>query len=96
MNQKIIITTAALLSLSLVGGCASQTRTEAEFGDAVREVMRNQVHDKNAADYPEPDAVEGADPYRLEKVMEVHRGDVSEPRGTTGSAVQINVGSGSR
>ncbi|MEJ2605025.1 MAG: hypothetical protein P8172_17445 [Gammaproteobacteria bacterium] len=92
MNHTIKTTAIGLTTLLLIGGCATQPETEAAFGEAVRETMRNQIYDTNAADYPDPDAVEGADAYRLEKVMEAHRGDVSNPQQTTNTPISIDIG----
>ena len=80
MNEKIITVIAILMSYALLQGCAGQSRVESGFGDAVREVTRNQIYDANAADYPDPDAVEGGDSYRLENVVEEHL-DATGPLG---------------
>lgn len=93
MNHRITITAIGLTTLLLAGGCATQPKADAAFGDAVRETMRNQIHDTNAAEYPNPDALEGADPYRLEKVIEAHRGDVANPQQTTRTPISIDIGS---
>lgn len=87
MNEKIITVIAILMSYALLQGCAGQSRVESGFGDAVREVTRNQIYDANAADYPDPDAVEGGDSYRLENVVEAHRTDVSKPQEVGASTV---------
>ena len=75
-NTKIIMLAAAL---TLAAGCASQTRTEQEFGDAVRAVNTAQIHDLDAAQYPAKDAVTGGNAERLENVVRGHTENVSQP-----------------
>jgi outer membrane murein-binding lipoprotein Lpp len=94
MNMKTATMVASMLASCLVAGCATQTRTEMEFGDAVRTVTSNQVHDKAAGTAP-TDAVAGGDPYRLEAVVTSHRGDVSKPQQVS-TPVEAGVGSRSR
>ena len=66
----------------LVAGCASGT--EAQFGDAVRDMTEKQIHDLDAAYNPDPEAPEGGDPERLNDVLDAHRNnaeDRTEDRG---------------
>lgn len=75
-----IVLPCSLLLVVFASGCGRQpTIPPPEFGDTVRGVMNSQIHDIEAALHPEPDAVEGADPYRLEAVLNVHRQDVARP-----------------
>jgi hypothetical protein len=68
-NTKVIMLAAAL---AFAAGCASQTRTEQEFGDAVRAVSTAQIHDLGAAQYPASEAVTGGNAERLENVVRAH------------------------
>lgn len=75
------ITTLASIII-LVGGtaaCSQRTVPEREFGAAVRSVMNSQIHDYEAAIHPNPNAVEGSDPERLNNALEVYREHVSSP-----------------
>lgn len=73
-NLKFYATVA--LALALAAGCASQTPSENTFGDAVRAVTSNQIHDKVAATYPDKEAVTGGNSDRLENVVTTHSGEV--------------------
>jgi hypothetical protein len=95
MNRKTGSMAAVMLVSAFAAGCATQTRTERDFGDAVRTVTSNQVHDKAAGAAPTSDAVVGGDPYRLEAVVNSHRGDVSQPQRVS-APVEADVGSTSR
>jgi len=87
ISGSLLLTTVVLLS-----GCVQQPTTlEAEFGDSVRSVMDSQVHDRDAAANPDPDAVEGGDSYRLDKALEAHRGDVVQPQQAQ-RPINISVG----
>lgn len=68
-NTKMI---TLAVGLALAAGCASQTRTEQEFGDAVRAVSTAQIHDLGAAQYPAKEAVAGGNAERLENVVRAH------------------------
>lgn len=75
-SGAFIIATAVLIS-----GCATQSATEANFGDAVREVTMKQTHDIGATLDSEPNAVVGADPYQLENVINAHRERSAQSQG---------------
>ncbi len=89
--------TALLAAACLLGaGCATETRTEREFGDSVRAVATGQIHDMGAAQYPSKDAVTGGNPERLENVVRSHVENVGEAQQVK-TAVQVGVSSsGSR
>jgi hypothetical protein len=78
MKSKTGKFTCAALSaaLLLTAGCA-ETRTEREFGDAVRSVMNKQIYDHGAASMPSSEAVTGGHAGRLEGVVEAHGADVA-------------------
>ena len=91
MNNRyltIAITTAIVL---LSTGCANQNRTAADFGNSVRQMTEQQIYDMNAATSPDPNAVLGGDPDRLNNTLEGHRKDVATPA-SVGAPVTINVG----
>ena len=79
MKNYILKIVYVLSLLGFISGCATQSRTEDEFGDAVRAVNAAQVADPGATAYRGDEAVEGGDSYRLENVVIMHRGDVSKP-----------------
>ena len=89
--------THLILAASLVAmaGCASQSRTERDFGDAVRQVTQAQIYDANAAANPDPAPVVGGDPDRLNNSLDGHRKDVASPAGVA-APVTVNVGNSNR
>lgn len=72
MIRKSVFLCHVICVLAIVGGCVSQP---APLGGTVRSVMENQIHDYGAATNPDPDAVEGGDPYRLDAALELYRTD---------------------
>ncbi len=83
MTKTIILIGPLLFAVVLGSGCSSrQTATiaEAEFGDAVNNVMQRQINDYEAAIHPEPNAIEGSDPYRLDAALKAYRGDIAAPQ----------------
>ena len=93
MNRNLIAAVMVLATGVIQSGCASQTATEANFGDAVREVTMNQTYDLGASIYSDSEAVVGGDPYQLENVINAHRERSSQPQ-QVGS--EIRVGSSNR
>jgi len=73
MNEKLKTAAVTIALVALLGGCTSQTTTEADFGNTVRDVIMNQTHDIGATLESEPEAVTGADPNQLENVINSHR-----------------------
>ena len=91
MNNRyltIAVTTAIVL---LSAGCANQNRTAADFGNSVRQMTEQQIYDMNAATSPDPNAVLGGDPDRLNNTLDGHRKDVANPA-SVAAPVTINVG----
>ena len=81
MIKNLILTGPVVVIALLAIGCSRQpTIPDAEFGEAVRGVMNSQIHDYEAAIHPNPDAVEGSDPYRLEAVLDAYRKNVPQPQ----------------
>ncbi|MGI9391405.1 MAG: hypothetical protein ACR2O1_15215 [Boseongicola sp.] len=91
-HLTIAVTTSIVL---LSAGCANQERTEADFGNSVRQMTEQQIYDMNAAASPDPNAVLGGDPDRLNNTLDGHRKDVANPGGVAGP-VTINVGGSSQ
>lgn len=79
------------LVLMLVAGCATKSNVEPQFGNAVRQVTDAQIYDADAAANPDPAAVLGGDPERLNNTLSGHRKDVASPS-SVDSPVTINVG----
>jgi len=90
MTRNLILTGLLLIATAIASGCSSQP-TDAEFGDAVRNVMDYQIHDYEAALHPPPDAVEGSDPDRLNAVIEAHRSDAGDAQSAP-PPVLLNIG----
>jgi len=92
MNTRKILIPAAAAILIVIAGCASSnSRTEAAFGDAVRQVNKAQIYDPNAAENPDPAPVLGGDPERLNNTLSGHRKDVASPK-SVNAPITINVG----
>ena len=92
MSKIIIITGSLLVVAVLASGCSRQpTVPTAEFGEAVRNVMNSQIYDHEAAIHPDPDAVEGGDPYSLDAALNAHREDVANPQDVR-QPVTISIG----
>ncbi len=93
MTKNFILTCPLLVAAVLASGCSRQpTIPVAEFGETVRSVMNSQIHDHAAAINPNPDAVEGSDPYRLDAALNAYREDVAQPQDVQ-QPVTISFGS---
>lgn len=77
MIRKTVFLCGVICVMASAGGCVSQP---APLGGAVRSVMENQIYDYEAATNPDPDAVEGGDPYRLDAALELYRTDGAAPQ----------------
>ncbi len=92
MTRKLVLICMLVVPIALASACSRQpTVPAAQFGDAVRNVMESQIHDYEAALHPEPNAVEGSDPDRLNNALDAYRQDVTEPLQTQ-QPISINVG----
>ena len=84
MTKNIILIFPLLIVAALASGCSRQPTIpdapDAAFGDAVRSVTNSQIYDFEAAIHPDPDAIEGGDPYRLDAALDAHRGDIANPQ----------------
>ena len=88
MKNKIIPLTAFFVVAAVASGCAPQPTVH---GDTVRTVMQYQIHNYETALHPEPNAVEGSDPDRLNSVLEAYRQDVSAPQEVQ-QPISISIG----
>jgi hypothetical protein len=80
MTRNFILTCSLLFVAMLSNGCNRQpTIPDAEFGEAVNNVMQSQINDYEAAIHPDPNATEGSDVYRLDAALSAHRADVAAP-----------------
>ena len=91
MKRNLIAAVLIVATGFIQGGCASQTTTETNFGDAVREVTTNQTYDLGASVFSNSDPVVGGDPYQLENVINTHRERSSQPS-NVGSEIRIGIG----
>lgn len=91
MNNRYLTVAISAAILVFIAGCASQSRVAADFGNSVRQMTEQQIYDINAATLPDPNAVLGGDPDRLNNTLEGHRKDVANPS-SVASPVTINVG----
>jgi hypothetical protein len=90
MKRNLIAAVLVVATGVIQGGCASQTTTETNFGDAVREVTMNQTYDLGASVFSNSDPVVGGDPYQLENVINTHRERSSQPS-NVGSEIRIGT-----
>jgi len=80
MTKHIFLTCSLILIVVIGSGCNRQpTIPDAEFGEAVNNVMQSQINDYEAAIHPDPNATEGSDPYRLDAALNAYREDVAAP-----------------
>ena len=92
MNNKLILIASILIVVAMSSSCShQQSGSGAHFGEAVRNVTSHQIHDYDAAVHPTPDAIEGADPDRLNTVLEAYRGDVADLKEVQ-QPINVNVG----
>ncbi len=81
MRKNIILICPLLAAAVLSSGCSRQpTIPVAEFGETVRSVMNSQIHDYAVAINPNPNAVEGSDPDRLDAALKAYREDIAQPQ----------------
>jgi hypothetical protein len=90
-NLNLALKTAVCLSALLVSACAGPSRVADNYGDAVNSTIRGQIYDREAAENPSLDAVEGTDGQRMEAVMEAHRSQAGSAESVSNPIV-INVG----
>ena len=81
MNKNLAGSTLIIAAVVLIGGCATQSATEANFGNSVREVTMQQTYDIGATLDSEPEAIVGADAYQLENVINAHRERSAQSQG---------------
>lgn len=92
MTKHITLSCSFVAFALLAAGCSNQDTTpEAEFGETVHSVMNSQIYDYEAALHPNPNAVEGSDPYRLDAALNAHREDVANAQDVQ-QPVTISVG----
>jgi type IV pilus biogenesis protein CpaD/CtpE len=63
-----------LVALAL-GGCATQSESEKEFGQSVRHVVQAQKANPDASANPDPTPIMQGDGARLEPVLDAYRTD---------------------
>jgi type IV pilus biogenesis protein CpaD/CtpE len=66
------------ITVALVG-CVSKTKTEADYGKAVREMVSAQVSDPTTLTNPSTEPVTGADPDMVNMAVNTLRGEVAKP-----------------
>jgi PBP1b-binding outer membrane lipoprotein LpoB len=76
-----------IAAAAAVAGCANQTRTEAEYGRAVREMINAQVADPATLTNPSSAAVTGADPDMVNNAVKAMREHVAQPADVKGDIV---------
>ena len=76
MNKIVLLTAFAAVAFT---GCASKTRTEADYGNSVRVMIQSQVADPRTLTNPSTAPVTGADPDMVNAAVNALRGEVSKP-----------------
>ena len=77
MNKELTHGLPAMLAIALMAGCQAYPETEADFGNSVRQMVRNQRVPTGPVD---ASPVEGADGQRIEAVIQTYRENVSQPQ----------------
>jgi hypothetical protein len=95
MKTRYLVMLFAATQILIGAGCANQNIVEADFGNSVRQMTEHQIYDMNAATSPDPNAVLGGDPDRLNNTLEGHRQDVAKPSDVA-APVTINLGGSSQ
>jgi outer membrane murein-binding lipoprotein Lpp len=80
MKRIALVIAAATALVTALAGCASQTRTETDYGRAVREMINAQVADPATLTNPSTAIVTGADPDMVNAAIKAMRAEVAEPR----------------
>jgi hypothetical protein len=91
MKTRYLVMLFAASQILIGAGCANRNVVEADFGNSVRQMTEHQIYDMNAATSPDPNAVLGGDPDRLNNTLEGHRQDVAKPSDVA-APVTINLG----
>jgi hypothetical protein len=95
MRTRYLVMLFAATQILIGAGCANRNIVEADFGNSVRQMTEHQIYDMNAATSPDPNAVLGGDPDRLNNTLEGHRQDVAKPSDVA-APVTINLGGSSQ
>lgn len=82
-NSKAM--TTAVVAMLLLSACAHQGP---EFGDAVRHMTEQQIHDLDAAYNPDPAPVTGGDVYKLVDILDAHRNNAADATEDTGALAE--------
>lgn len=92
-NQKIITASGSVtLLVALMTGCGQgPTLSERNYGVSVRQMIRAQIYDPEAAANPSPDPVNVRDGKLGSRIIEAYRGDVAAPQEVK-QDITINVG----
>ena len=91
MKNRILTITFSAAMVLISSGCADQNRVAADYGTSVHQMIEQQIYDMNAASSPDPNAVLGGDPDRLNNTLDGHRKDVAKPEGVA-APVNITIG----
>jgi len=91
MKTRYLVMLFAASQILIGAGCANRNIVEADFGNSVRQMTEHQIYDMNAATSPDPNAVLGGDPDRLNNTLEGHRQDIAKPSDVA-APVTINLG----
>jgi hypothetical protein len=89
MSNRIWVTTAAVWALC---GCAT-TPLEADYGQSVKQLVDNQVFDRNTLSKPTTTPAEGADPDMLNLAVQSLRAEKTD-RSQVAQPLTINIGGG--
>jgi len=87
MKRIVIVITAAAALATAMAGCANQSRTEADYGRSVREMINAQVADPATLTNPSAAAVTGADPDMVNAAVKAMREHVAQPGDVKGDIV---------
>jgi uncharacterized lipoprotein YajG len=88
MKKRLVTILGVLVGSGLLAACQTEpTQSEQEFGDSVRQMVSAQKYQPAEP----PAAPSGMDGRKAEKVMQVYREDVAQPKQIS-NEIYINVG----
>ena len=93
-TNSLIYLVGLLLSVMLqLSGCADTPHADAAYGEAYRQMVTQQTLDINAASEPPLNAPQASDGQRVQKALDVYRGDVAVGSAEIKQQLEFQVGS---
>lgn len=93
-NTRLLLSLTAVLSLGVLAGCSSNPPVEQAdkgFGDSVRNMIDQQIYDRQAAANPLPDLPASTDGQRAAAALKAYRDQPSRANAPISDSAKINV-----